>query len=188
MTPDSLAWRIGHRSPVPTTEHEYEVFSPCAAAALYRRSVLLDIGGFDENYFCYAEDVDLGFRLRLAGFRCLYVPQSVAHHVGSGTTGGQHSDFSVYHGHRNLVWTFIKNMPGVLFWLLLPIHVLLNLISVVYFSRQRQGKVILTAKWDAIKGIPKMWRKRHKIQSGRKASMITIWHILNKKLWLKNKY
>ena len=183
-----LAWRMGHGLPVPTSEHECEVFSSCAAAALYRRSALREVGGFDEDYFCYVEDVDLGFRLRLAGFRCLYVPQSVAHHVGSGTTGGRHSHFSVYHGHRNLVWTFIKNMPGILFWLLLPIHVLLNLVSVVYFSRQGQGKVILAAKWDAIKGIPKMWRKRRKIQSNRKASIMTIWHILNKRLWLKNKY
>jgi GT2 family glycosyltransferase len=93
---------------------ECEIFSPCAAAALYRRSALLEVGGFDEDFFCYVEDVDLGFRLRLAGYRCLYVPLSVAHHIGSGTTGGKNSDFSVYHGHRNLVWAFVKNMPGVL--------------------------------------------------------------------------
>jgi GT2 family glycosyltransferase len=48
---------------------------------------LLELGGFDEDYyFCYGEDVDLGFRLRLAGHRCLYLPQYLAHHVGSGTT------------------------------------------------------------------------------------------------------
>jgi hypothetical protein len=64
-----------------------------------------ETGGFDEDYFCYVEDVDLGFRLRLAGFRCLYVQQSVAHQSGLCTTGGQHSDFALYHGHRNLVWT-----------------------------------------------------------------------------------
>ncbi len=184
-----LVWRMGHGSPVSTSsENEREVFSPCAAAALYRRSALCKIGGFDEDYFCYVEDVDLGFRLRLAGYRCLYVSQSVAHHVGSGTTGGRHSNFSVYHGHRNLVWTFIKNMPGILFWMLLPIHVLLNIVSVVYFSMHGQGKLILAAKWDAIKGIPKMWRKRLKIQSVRKTSIKNIWRILDKRFWLANKY
>ncbi len=184
-----LVWRMGHGSPVlSSAENEREVFSPCAAAALYRRSALSETGGFDEDYFCYVEDVDLGFRLRLAGHRCLYVPQSVAHHVGSGTTGGRHSAFSVYHGHRNLVWTFIKNMPGILFWLLLPIHVLLNLVSIIYFSMHGQNKVILAAKWDAIKGIPKMWRKRHKIQSSRNASVMSVWHILNKRLCPANKY
>src|SRR6185437_4766525 len=73
-----------------------EIFSPCAAAALYRRQALVDAGGFDEDYFCYVEDVDLGFRLRLAGHKAIYVPDAVVHHVGSGTTGGQHSDFAMY--------------------------------------------------------------------------------------------
>ncbi|TAN64841.1 MAG: glycosyltransferase family 2 protein [Methylobacter sp.] len=182
-------WRLGRGASVMRqADSNREVFSPCAAAALYRRSALCKIGGFDEDYFCYVEDVDLGFRLRLAGYRCLYVPQSVAHHVGSGTTGGRHSHFSVYHGHRNLVWTFIKNMPGILFWMLLPIHILLNIVSIIYFSMHGQGKLILTAKWDAIKGVPKMWRKRLKIQSARKASIMTIWHILDKRFWLANKY
>ena len=49
---------------------------------------MLEMGGFGENYFCYVEDVDLGFHLRLASYRCLYVPSSIAHHIGSGTTGG----------------------------------------------------------------------------------------------------
>jgi GT2 family glycosyltransferase len=178
-------WRIGHGYPVPTTqENVHEIFSPCAAAALYRRSALNEVNGFDEEYFCYVEDVDLGFRLRLRGYRCLYVPQSVAYHVGSGSTGGQHSNFSVYHGHRNLVWTFIKNMPGVLFWLLLPIHLLLNLASVAYFLMKGQGKIIVAAKWDAIKGIPKMWRKRLNIQSARKVSVMNIWQLLDKRLSL----
>lgn len=178
-----LVWRMGHGYPVPTTqENVLEVFSPCAAAALYRRSALEEVGGFDEDFFCYVEDVDLGFRLRLAGYRCLYVPQSVVHHVGSGLTGGQHSNFSVYHGHRNLVWTFIKNMPDVLFWLLLPIHLLLNLVSVINFINKGKGKVIVAAKWAAIKGIPKMWKKRHIIQSNRKVSVMTIWQLLDKRI------
>jgi GT2 family glycosyltransferase len=183
-----LVWRIGHGMPMPATvENTHEVFSPCAAAALYRRSALDKVGGFDEDYFCYLEDVDLGFRLQLAGYRCLYVPQSAAYHVGSGTTGGQHSDFSRYHGHRNLVWTFVKNMPGTLFWMLLPLHLLLNLFSIAYFLIQGQGKVILAAKRDAIKGIPKMWRKRRSIQSTRSASVTAVWHILNKNAWPANK-
>ena len=175
-----LVWRTGHGSAVPVAaENEREVFSPCAAAALYRRSAFCEIGGFDEDYFCYVEDVDLGFRLRLAGYRCLYVPQSIAHHVGSGTTGGQHSDFSMYHGHRNLVWTFIKDMPGVLFWLLLPLHLALNIVSIIGFSLRGRGKVILQAKYDAILGLPKMWRKRRPIQQARVASMAEVWRQLD---------
>lgn len=159
-----------------------EIFSPCAAAALYHRQFLASVGGFDEDYFCYLEDIDLGFRLRLAGHRARYIPEAVVHHIGSATTGGQHSDFSVYHGHRNLVWTFIKNMPGVLFWVLLPLHVLLNFVSVAHFSMRGQGKVIWRAKRDAIKRIPEMWRKRRRIQASRRASIIDIWRVLDKRL------
>ncbi len=176
-----LVWRMGHGAPVPiSSENALEVFSPCAAAALYRRSALRELGGFDEDYFCYVEDVDLGFRLRLAGYRCLYVPQSVAHHVGSGTTGGQHSDFAMYHGHRNLVWTFVKDMPGLLFWCLLPLHVLLNLVSIMWFTLRGQGRVIWRAKRDAFLGLPKMWRKRQRVQKSRIASIAEIWQQLSK--------
>lgn len=179
-----LVWRIGHGDPVSSSvKKENEIFSPCAAAALYRRRALHKVGGFDEDYFCYVEDVDLGFRLRLAGYRCLYVPQSVAHHVGSGTTGGQHSDFSLYHGHRNLVWTFVKDMPGILFWLLLPLHLLLNLASIVWFALRGRGAVILRAKRDALSGLPKMWRKRREIQKNRAVSIGEIWRVLDKSLY-----
>ena len=176
-----LVWRVGHGAPVPSLpERIREVFSPCAAAALYRRSMLIEAGGFDEDYFCYVEDVDLGFRLRLRGHRCLYVPTSVAHHVGSGTTGGQRSDFSAYHGHRNLVWTFVKDMPGFLFWLLLPLHALLNLGSIIWLLSRGQARVALRAKRDAFRGLPKMWRKRREIQRHRVVSAWAIWRMLDK--------
>jgi GT2 family glycosyltransferase len=178
-----LVWRVGHGMPLPVfTENQSEIFSACAAAALYRRSALRQIGGFDEDYFCYVEDVDLGFRLRLAGYRCLYVPESVALHVGSGTTGGQHSDFALYHGHRNLVWTYVKNMPGMMFWLLLPLHILLNWVTIISFVFRGKGKVILRAKRDALLGLPKMWRKRQLIQKNRVASKAGIWQCLDKRL------
>lgn len=178
-----LVWRTAHGVTVSAMgDSDCEVFAPCAAAALYRRSAFEQVGSFDEAFFCYVEDVDLGFRLRLAGYRCIYVPQSVVHHVGSGTTGGQNSDFSVYHGHRNLVWTFVKNMPGVLFWFLLPLHVALNLVSILWFALRGQGAVILRAKRDALLGVPKMWRKRQQIQKARVASVGDIWRVLDKRL------
>lgn len=163
-----------------------EIFSPCAAAALYRRDAIVDVGGFDEDYFCYLEDVDLGFRLRLAGHRAMYVPDAVVRHVGSATTGGSQSDFAIYHGHRNLVWTFVKNMPGLLFWLLLPFHVAMNLLSVGIFVFRGRGKVIVRAKWDAIRGVSKMWRKRQTIQSRRVASIKDIWRVIDKQLLLRS--
>ncbi|CUS36079.1 glycosyltransferase family 2 protein [Candidatus Nitrospira nitrificans] len=176
-----LVWRAAHGAPADTLSVQAsEVFSACAAAALYRRSALLEVGGFDEDYFCYVEDVDMGFRLRLTGYRCLFVPASVVQHVGSGTTGGQHSTFALYHGHRNVVWTFVKDMPGVLFWLLLPLHVLLNVASILWFALQGRGRVILRSKRDALFGLPKMWRKRQAIQSTRIATVSEIWRLMDK--------
>ncbi|WP_283743917.1 glycosyltransferase family 2 protein [Sideroxydans sp. CL21] len=179
-----LAWNMGHGIPLSAAEDsEREVFSPCAAAALYRYSAMQKVCGFDEDYFCYIEDVDLGFRLRLAGYRCLYVPRSVVHHVGSGTAGGQDNNFAMYHGHRNMVWTFVKNMPGFLFWLLLPLHVALNLASIIWFTLRRgRGDVIWRAKRDALMGLPKMWRKRRHIQKARVASIAEVWQQLDTRL------
>ncbi len=174
-------WRIGRGEEVLSfSEQACEVFSPCAAAAIYRSSALKEVAGFDEDYFCYVEDVDLGFRLRLLGYHCLYVPESVAYHIGSATTG-KRSDFSVYHGHRNLVWTYVKNMPGVLFWLLLPLHLALNMLSIIWFFLKGQGFVILRAKWDALRGISHMWEKRCHIQKYRTASICEIWKVLDKR-------
>lgn len=182
-----LIWREGHGSKQSETTHELqEVFSPCAAAGMYRKDALIAVDGFDEDFFCYVEDVELGFRMRLMGHRCLLVPGAVVHHIGSATSGGQHSDFSVYHGHRNLVWTFVKNMPGALFWPLLPLHLLLNIVTVGVFIARGQGKVIMRAKWDAIKGLPRAWTKRKQIQAGRVATVREIWRVLDKR-WIYRK-
>lgn len=160
-------WRRGHGAP---TEGRYdrkeEVFSACAAAALYRRDAFRAVGRFDDDFFCYLEDVDLGFRLRLAGYRCLYVPDATVYHVGSATTG-KNSDFAVYYGHRNLVWTYVKNMPGPLFWMYLPHHIILNIVAVIGYVFRGRWRIILKAKWDAIKGLPRMWKKRKEIQARR---------------------
>jgi GT2 family glycosyltransferase len=183
-----LVWRAGYgQLESSLSQTVRQIFSPCAAAALYRRQALVEVGGFDEDYFCYVEDVDLGFRLRLAGYKAMYIPSAVVHHVGSATTGGKHSDFSVYHGHRNLVWTFVKNMPMVLFWLLLPLHILMNIVIIIFFIRKGQGSVILKAKRDAVKGLFLVWKKRQDIQRRRIATTQDVWRILDKRLFLRKK-
>jgi GT2 family glycosyltransferase len=146
-----------------------EIFAACAAAAMYKRSALIEVGGFDEQYFCYVEDVDLGFRLRLANYRCLYVPEAVVFHIGSAITGKK-SDFFVYYGQRNLIWTYVKNMPGVLFWFYLPQHILLNIFSLFFFTLRGQFKIAFQAKWDALRQLPTILQDRKKIQNLRKIS------------------
>ena len=161
------AWRIGHGQPASAgLSGEREVFAPCAAAALYRRAAFEAVGGFDERFFCYFEDVDLGFRLRLQGHRCLYVPDAVVRHVSSASSGYR-SDFAVYHGERNLVWTFVKNMPGPMFWLYLPQHLVLNVAALVFYPWRGQGRTALRAKSDAVRGLGRALRQRRAIQLNR---------------------
>lgn len=178
-----LVWRRGHGASLNKKDYNdpAEVFSACAAAALYRREAVEAVGGFDEDFFCYIEDVDLGFRLRLAGYRCLYVPEAVVYHVGSATTG-KDSDFTIYHIHRNLIWTYVKNMPGLLFWLYLPQHIAANLYIIARYALQGRWRVILKAKWDAIKGLLRMWKKRKEIQACRVAGAREIWSVLDRGL------
>jgi GT2 family glycosyltransferase len=166
-----LHWREGHQRPF-TPEHSLlrEIFAPCAAAAMYRREAFEAAGGFDEDFFCYAEDVDLGFRLRLAGHRALYVPDAVVLHVGSGTTGWR-SDFSVYYGQRNLVWTYAKNMPAMLGLLYLPFHLLMNFLSIGVLALRGQGWIALRAKIDALRGLPMVLAKRGAIHARRQVSI-----------------
>ncbi len=178
-----LAWRRNYGNLVQKRYEVEEIFSPCAAAALYPRQAFLDVGGFDEDYFAYHEDVDLSFRLRLYGLSAYYVPQAVVHHVGSASTG-KLSDFSVYYGHRNLLWTYFKNMPSLLFWLYLPLHLLINLYFLLSFSVKGRGKVIFQAKFDAIKGISKMLRKRKHIQDNRVASVKEIYLVLERNFFV----
>jgi GT2 family glycosyltransferase len=162
------AWQRDHGRPQGEVDEgaPEEVFSPCAAAALYRRDAFLEAGGFDERFFCYAEDTDLSFRLRLAGHRCLYVPQAVVEHVGSATTGRE-SDFGIYHAHRNLVWTYAKDMPAPLVWLYLPQHLLMNLLAVVWFSSRGHPRAILRAKLDALRGLRGALAQRPSVQATR---------------------
>ena len=164
-----LAWRRDWGRPVQSVHRpREEVFSACAGAALYRRDAFVSVGGFDERFFVYHEDTDLSFRLRLRGERCLYVSDAVVAHVGFGTNG-QVSDFTIYHSHRNSVWTFVKNMPRPLFWRYLPQHFAVNLLEVATSITHRRGRAGLRAKRDAIRGLPEMWRSRRAIQASRQA-------------------
>lgn len=177
-----LAWRRFYNRPIAGYGlSQEETFGACAAAAMYRREDFLKAGGFDEDYFSYFEDVDLSFRLRLRGGRCLYVPDAVVHHVGS-ASAGKLSDFVVYYGHRNLVWTFIKNMPGILFWLYLPMHLAMNCFFLISFIFRGKARAIFRAKRDAFLNIRQTFRKRREAQGARTIPIREIHRFMRKGL------
>jgi len=157
-------WRRGHNLPLDPEMKDYqEVFSSCAAACLLRRSAVEAVDGFDSQFFCYGEDLDLGFRMRLNGGKALFVRRAEVLHHQSAITG-QRSEFSVYHGQRNLVWVFTKNMPTSVFILMLLPHVALNLGSIIAYSARGQFRTVLKAKLDALRGLKAIWKKRQIVQ------------------------
>jgi len=155
-----------------------EVFSPCAAAAFYKRTAFLEAGGFDEEFSSHHEDVELGFRLRLLGHRCLYAPDAVAAHIGSASYGRE-SDRTVYQVQRNVVRAFVTDMPGWLFWKYLPAHILANLIFLIYYSLRGQPGPVWRAKWHALLSIPSLNAKRKRIQQTRRVSPAEIDRVLD---------
>ncbi len=169
-----LVWRAGHGQRHQAADRrEREVFAACAGAAMYRTSVVLEAGGFDEAFFCYVEDVDLGYRLQLAGQHCLYVPDAAVVHIGSAVTG-QYGGFATYHGHRNLVWTFAKNTPLALFPIMLLPHLLMTLVMAVACAARGELGAYARAKRDAITGLGHILRERKEVQSGRKLGALAL--------------
>lgn len=148
---------LGH--PVATLPPEGAVFAPCAAAALYERKTFLRLGGFDERFFCYCEDVDFGSRLLHAGTYSVQIPKAVVLHEGSAIAGRQ-SQFTVYHGHRNRVWLEAKAAPPLFFWAMLPFHAVFNLAFVAKFWFTKTGPTYRRAIWDGTKGILQLRRER----------------------------
>ena len=163
-----VPYRGHHGWPVETLPEEGECFSPCAAAALYRRSVFEQLGGFDERFFCYGEDVDLGFRLRLAGGRAIQIRDAVVLHEGSGVSG-RYSDFTVYHGNRNKIWATYKSMPAALFWPLLPLQVAVNLYLLARSWTVGIGPAYWRALRDGVSRLGEFRNDRRAAQKSRKA-------------------
>jgi GT2 family glycosyltransferase len=153
--------------PVERLPDEGECFAPCAAAALWRRERFEALGGFDESFFCYGEDVDLGFRHRLMGGRAIQAARARVLHEGSGVTG-RRSDFTIFHGHRNRIWTWMKNMPAPLFWPAVPFQIVLDLYLLARLGLIGSGSAYARGVAAALKGAPRIWRERVKIQASRK--------------------
>ncbi len=118
-------------------DREEEVFFPSACAALYRKSMLDKIGLFDEDFFAYCEDTDLGLRARLAGFTALSVPGGVVYHHYSGT-GGEYTPFKAYLVERNHIWVAIKCLP-LRRVLILPFYIMWRFLVQVYGLLSRRG-------------------------------------------------
>lgn len=152
-------------------ERAEEVFSVCAAAAMYRRTALEEVGPFDERFFANQEDIDWCFRANLAGWRCRYVPQAVAFHMGSATLGREISDFSLFHNWRNGIWVVCKNYPGRALVRHLPDLAFVQARNLAVAIRDRRAPVWLRAWSSALRGMPETLAERRRIQGSRSGSV-----------------
>ena len=107
---DGSSKQRGHGEPPDRYSRQEEVLLPSASAALYRRAMLEQVGLFDEHFFLYCEDTDLGLRARRAGWRCLYVPQALVEHRYS-HSAGRVSALKAYYVERNRIFVAMKNFP-----------------------------------------------------------------------------
>ena len=174
------AWRSGNgRSVRELPDSDCEVFSPCAAAALYATPSFEREGGFDESLFCYLEDVDLGFRLRLRGGRCVQVRRAEVLHAGSAISGHL-SDFSVFHSYRNRIWLFAKITP----WPLLPPILGMQSVAIALSLARPEARcyrhAALNGVWAALKGLPGALRSRTRVQRTRVTST---WQVARMMVW-----
>ncbi len=149
---------------------EEYIFGACAGAALYRRSMLDEIGFLDEDFFLIHEDTDLNWRAQLAGWKVLYVPSAVVYHKVRSTIGRK-SDLAMYYTVRNSEFVRIKDMPCRVFFRCLPSFLAGILTEFVLFGvRHRRPGLYLKAKSDALRLLPRMLKKRADIMKKRKVS------------------
>lgn len=174
MSGPCIPYRGGYMNPDPGDTVEGEVFSPCGGAMMIERQLFLDLGGLDEDFFCYCEDVDLGYRLQLIGEATLIVPDAVVRHVGSASSGGPKSEFAVFHGTRNRFWVLVKDTPALLLPIVLPLH----LMAVAFIATRQEGRKQAAVTWRAlkaaIKDLPKILRTRRKVQASRRVSSLKL--------------
>ena len=160
-----------------------EIFFPPGCGAMYRKSLFDGMGLFDEDFFAYADDSEIGIRARLSGWRCLYVPAAVVYHKNSGTAG-QYSPLKAFYVERNRLWITVKYFP-------FPLLSLSVFFTVYRFAFQAFGAlthrgaagrfteiyspleliiILLKAYGSGIRLLPRMWKKRRMLRPLRKVS------------------
>lgn len=120
-----------------------KIFAACAGAAIYRREVFEQIGYFDEAHFAYLEDIDIGYRARINGFKNRYAAKSIVYHAGSASSGSRYNEFKMELASRNSIFLIYKNMPYLQILLNLPLLLIGFFIKIMFFSKKGYGKTYL---------------------------------------------
>ncbi len=173
---------IGYRRGQEQQDHkdfrqECEIFSASGCAGLYRKKVLDSVNGFDERFFAYLEDVDLGLRLQAKGCRGYYVPAARVYHHGAGTSGGEFSPLAVRLRTRNSLLLLIKSLPGLIFLRCLPMIILAQLSWLLRVIAHKQLISYMKGLANTFSLAPAMIKER--------AKMRPYWRDSGSQLWLR---
>jgi GT2 family glycosyltransferase len=175
---DGSSKQRGHLQSPASFSHQEEALLPSGSAALYRREMLEEIGLFDESFFLYCEDTDLGLRARWAGWDCLYVPDAVVEHRYSHSSG-KASPLKARYVERNRLFVIFKNFP-LLDLARVPFYAMSRYFwHFIYALRgrgkaaefQRHGGGYLSLAWYVVRGhlelVPRfreIWRQRRRMK------------------------
>jgi len=176
---DASSKQRGHGELVDKYRRSEEVLFPSGSAAMYRRTMLEEIGGFDGDFFLYCEDTDLGLRALWAGWRCLYVPDAVVEHRYS-HSAGRASALKAYYVERNRLYVAVKNFP-LRMLALTPFIAIQRYVWHVIYMLQGRGKaaefahgggggvmlawLVIRAHLSTILALPSLLAKRRHIRA-----------------------
>jgi len=151
------AFKTGEGDKSHLYDTERIIFSSCAGAAIYRRERFDEIGYFDDRFFAYLEDVDIGFRANIFGYKNVFCPNATVLHIGSATSGGtKYNDFKVKLSARNSVYLLVKNLPVFLWVLNAPFIFAGFVIKALFFWKISFGK-------PYIQGFLEGYKTRHAV-------------------------
>ncbi|OPY79179.1 MAG: N-acetylglucosaminyl-diphospho-decaprenol L-rhamnosyltransferase [Syntrophorhabdus sp. PtaU1.Bin153] len=182
--PDGLSIGRGRLERGDLYDREEEVFFSSGCCSMYRKEMLDDIrlgdDYFDEDFFMYGDDTDLGWRARLRGWRCIYAPHARLYHAHSAASGS-YSHLKAFHVERNRIWILVKCFPLTLI-LYGQFFTLARYLFQAYGALAGKGAsgaftkehsswdlmaVLFKVYWSALRGLPRMWKKRGEIQKRR---------------------
>lgn len=145
-----------------------EIFASCAGAAIYRREAFETLGLFDEKHFAYLEDIDIGYRAQLYGYRNVYAPKAVVYHAGSATSGSRYNAFKTKLASQNSIYVVYKNMPALQILINFPFLCAGFLIKALFFAKKGLGKEYVTGLGNGIRLAASQEGRSHKVKFSRK--------------------
>jgi GT2 family glycosyltransferase len=189
---DGSSKQRGHGRPPEDFPVLEEALMPSGSAALYRRTMLEEIGGFDDDFFLYCEDTDVGLRARWAGWRCLYTPEAVVEHHYS-HSAGRASGLKAYYVERNRLFVLVKNFPGAML-LAAPLVTVARYWWHAWFLLQGRGSAarfraegnagpkmawyIARAHVALIGNLARLWRQRREIRRSARITPAVFRHLV----------